>query len=84
MRYNARKRSVLAFLASRRGGRPATGPEVAWGIRLPYSTRGLYGLLAAYSRWGLVHRWRGPDGRLLFDLEDRGRARLAWLRRQRG
>lgn len=78
MGYNARKRAVLAFLAQH--GRPATMGEIAWGIRLPYSPSGLYSLLAAYAHWGLVRRWRGPDGRLRFALADRGHARLAWLR----
>lgn len=77
---NSRKRAVLAFLASRT--RPATAREIAWHTRLPYAPRGLYGLLARYSRWGLVFRHCGPDGRLLFEIADRGRARLAWLRRR--
>ncbi len=80
MRRNTRKRAVLAFLASR--ARPATAGEIAWHTRLPYSPRGLYPLLAGYARWGLVRRWRGPDGRLVFRIAERGRARLAWLQKR--
>lgn len=80
MRRNGRKRAVLAFLASRT--RPATAQEVAWYTRLPYPPRGLCSLLAGYARWGLIHRWRRLDGRLVFSITERGRARLAWLRRQ--
>jgi len=76
---NGRKRVILAFLAARRG-RPATVSEIAWGARLPYHRRGLYGLLRAYAHWGLVIPNRGVDGRLLYRLGDRGRERLAWLR----
>jgi DNA-binding IclR family transcriptional regulator len=80
MLRNERKRAVLDFLASKT--RPATVREIAWGVRLPYPTRGLYPLLAGYLHWGLVRRWRGPDGRYHFKLADRGRVRLAWLRRR--
>jgi hypothetical protein len=76
---NERKKAVLAFLASRH--RPATAGEIAWHIRLPYPARGLYGHLGRYVRWGLLRRWHGPDGRLRFGIAERGRRRLAWLRR---
>jgi hypothetical protein len=55
---------------------------MAWGLRLPYPARGLYALLVRYAHWGLVWRDRGPDGRLRFRLADRGRARLAWLKKR--
>ena len=77
---NERKRNVLAFLAAQR--RPATAQEIAWGIRLPYQTRGLYRLLGGYLRWGLVLRAPGPDGQFLYRIGRRGRARLAWLMRR--
>ena len=79
MRRNERKRAILIFLSSR--ARPATVQEIAWGERLPYHHRGLWPLLASYAHWGLVLRDRGPDGRFRFRLGDRGRARLAWLKR---
>lgn len=82
MKRNGRKRAVLAFLAAR--GRPATAGEIAWAIRLGYPARGLYGHLGRYARWGLVRRWRGPDGRLRFGIAARGRQRLAWLKRHQG
>ncbi len=76
---NSRKRSVLAFLASRT--RPATASEIAWGTRLAYPARGLYPLLRSYAHWGLVWRWRGPDRRLVFAIKPKGRKRLAYLER---
>lgn len=80
MGYNARKYAILGFLAPRM--RPATVQEIAWGVRLPYPARGLYALLAGYAHWGLVIRGRGPDGRYRFRLGDRGRTRLAWLKKR--
>lgn len=61
-----------------------TAVELAWAMRLAYPVRGLYPHLADYARWGLILRWRGAGGRLLFRIADRGRARLAWLRRRAG
>ncbi len=80
MRYNSRKRAILAFLASKT--RPASASEIAWGVRLPYPARGIYNLLRGYAHWGLIRRWRGPSGRYQFRLADRGRARLAWIERK--
>lgn len=79
MLRNARKWWILAFLGAR-GGRPATVPEIAWGTRLPYHRRGLYRLLRIYAHWGLVISNRGADGRILYRISERGRARLVWLR----
>ena len=69
---------MLAFLAARERG--ATCAELAWAIGLPYDSRGLYKLLSSYTRWGLILRSRGVDGRIVYRIGDRGRARLAWLR----
>jgi hypothetical protein len=80
MGRNERKRAVLGFLASRT--RPASVQDIAWGVRLTYHRRGLYSHLARYARWGLVLRAPGLDGRAAWRLGPRGRARLAWLRRQ--
>lgn len=78
---NSRKLRVLDYLAAQ--ARPASVAEIAWGVRLPYAARGLYSLLGAYARWGLVRRWRGPGGRLVFELTERGLERLAWLNAQK-
>ena len=78
MLRNRRKLAILEFLFHK--GRPATVPEIAWGTRLPYHHRGMYGLLRSYAHWGLVIPNRGVDGRLLYRVGERGRERLAWLR----
>ena len=80
MRRNGRKQAILAFLAARRG-RSATASEIAWGIRLPYHQRGLYGLLRSYAHWNLIIlSGCAPDGQRLYRIGERGLARLAWLR----
>src|SRR3989442_4332513 len=80
MTRNGRKQAILAFLAARTG-RPATVSEIAWGIRLPYHRRGLYGLLRSYAHWNLIIlSGCAPDGQQLYRIGERGLARLAWLR----
>lgn len=77
---NRLKRSILSWLAAR-GKSPATVAEIAWGIRLTYPKRGLYGHLARYSRWALILPCRTATGVRAYRIGPRGRARLAWFRR---
>ena len=78
---NRRKQAVLSFLFGR--GRPATAAEIAWGVRLPYASGGLYRLLLNYQHWGLVLRSQAADGRFVYRIGPRGVGRLAWLRGRR-
>lgn len=80
MKRNSRKFAILNLLSRQDSSIPAN--EIAWAIRLPYRSSGLYRLLLNYAHWGLILRHRGPDGRYRYRIGERGRARLAWLRRR--
>ena len=44
--------------------------------------RSSYSYLLRLHRWGLLYRGRDQRGFLLYELTEKGRARLAWLRSQ--
>jgi DNA-binding PadR family transcriptional regulator len=56
----------------------AAGISALAGLR---PKRGVYGYMRRLERWGLVRRRRRIGHHLAFAITERGRGRLAWLRR---
>ena len=75
---NSLKLRVLEAL-DRRGW---TNPPLA-AVLVGFSpVRAIYAHLKRYERWGLLERARDARGLLLYRVTDRGRNRLAWLRKR--
>lgn len=76
--FNQRKIAVLRALAN---NGPMTPPEIAAGLRV-YPVRAMYSYMLHLAKWGLVTRGRRiRRGRMLYQLTEKGKARLAWLNR---
>jgi DNA-binding PadR family transcriptional regulator len=75
--YNGGKRLILAVLeeAYPHGLR---ADVLAWKAGVS-PRRSVYWRLSRLARWGLIQRRRGADGRLVYQIAERGRSRLAWL-----
>lgn len=79
--FNARKIAVLGTLA--RNG-PMTPVEIAGRLRI-YPSRAMYSYMRRLAKWNLVsrgHRFR--RGRMLYQLTEKGKSRLAWLSKRPG
>src|SRR5258708_4490150 len=75
--YNELKRLTLALFESYDWLRP---PD--WAHRTRFQPkRASYSYLKRLCRWGLLQRRWDAGGFLVYGLSDRGRERLAWLRR---
>lgn len=74
--FNVRKIAVLKLLAN---NGPMTPPEIAVRTRR-YPVRAMYSYMLHLAKWGLVTRGRRVRrGRMLYQLTEKGRQRLAWL-----
>lgn len=75
--YNARKRQTLELFERRGWLNPA-----AWAVLAGfYPIRASYSYLGRLCKWGLLTRRQDVRGLILYRLSERGRARLAWLRK---
>jgi len=55
----------------------------AWAVLVGfYPTRASYSYLLRLHRFGLLRRVVDRGGRLAYSISERGRSRLAWLRRE--
>jgi hypothetical protein len=76
-KYNSLKRRALTVFEDRGWLSPP-----AWAVLAGfYPIRASYTYLKRLHRWKLVERALDRRGLLLYRLNQRGRARLAWLRR---
>ena len=75
--YNSLKLMTLAAFERRGWLNPPTVSQLT-GYR---PVRAVYSYLLKLHRWGLLLRQRDDRGLLLYRLSDRGRDRLAWLKR---
>lgn len=77
-KYNSLKRHALAVLEERGWLSPP-----AWAVLAGfYPVRASYSYLKRLHKWKLLDRTLDRRGLLLYRLSQRGRARLAWLRRR--
>jgi hypothetical protein len=75
--YNARKRQTLELFERRGWLNPA-----AWAVLAGfYPIRASYSYLGRLYKWALLSRRLDARGLILYRLSERGRGRLAWLRR---
>ena len=77
LRYNERKLQTLSIFASQGSAISVRSFAILSGMR---PVRCVYSYLGRLARWRLLRRGKSPSGRIVFQISERGRERLAWLR----
>jgi len=76
---NTLKLKTLAVLE--RAGRAMEVPELAVAVSY-YPVDGFFSYCRRLEKWGLLAAMKSGAGKLAYAVTQRGRERLAWLRRQ--